>query len=80
VILSHIPSIINNSSANITFVLFCLAHYSALQAMISCSLQPILIQHFYSSLIITVTHEFFILLIVAKQLIGLYLDEFFVSE
>jgi hypothetical protein len=47
--------------------------------MIGCSLQPIVIQHFYSSLIIA-THEFFILLIVAKQWIGLYLDEFFVSE
>jgi hypothetical protein len=81
VILNRIPFIINNSSANtsITFVLFCLAHYSALLAMIGCSLQPIVIQHFYSSLIIA-THEFFILLIVAKQLIGLYLDEFFVSK
>jgi hypothetical protein len=82
VILNRIPFIINNSSANmsITFVLFCLAHYSALLAMIRCALQPILIQPFYSSLIIAVTHEFFILLIVAKQLIGLYLDEFFVSK
>jgi hypothetical protein len=66
-ILNRIPFIINNSSANITFVLFCLAHYSALLAMIGCSLQPIVIQHFYPSLIIATTHEFFILLIVAKQ-------------